>query len=224
MPLGEVGNTFVGGDDPVFIGYKELEVIRRFTDLSGASIVDIGCGIGRLTRHLIHENVKDYLGLDIVPEIMQEARAFAAGDPRFRFEIAQDFKIPIADASATLVVAFSVITHMIDEEGFEYIREARRVLKPGGIALFSFLDFMDEVHLEAFFRHAGEYRLGHGDMLKYTTQAVLQKFAQRAGFIQTEFISGHAKLKTSGVPSRLLDVNAIAPTYNMYQSVCAMTA
>jgi trans-aconitate methyltransferase len=40
---------------------------------SGAFRVDIGCGTGRLTRHLRHEDIAGYLGVDIIPEILQEA-------------------------------------------------------------------------------------------------------------------------------------------------------
>jgi SAM-dependent methyltransferase len=223
LPPEEVGISYVGGSDPVLTGYSQLELIRAFVDLHGASVVDIGCGIGRLTRHLIDEKIKDYLGTDVVPEIMKEASNFAAGDLRFKFRIVHDFRIPKKDATATVVVAFSVITHMLDEEAFEYIQEARRVLSLGGVALFSFLDFLDEAHLDSFFLHASHHRYGHGDMLKFTTKDVLERFAKRAGFTRVEFISGSTELRVSGSPSKLLDVAEARQTYSMGQSVCAMT-
>jgi 2-polyprenyl-3-methyl-5-hydroxy-6-metoxy-1,4-benzoquinol methylase len=50
----EAGAVYVGGGDPVVTGYKELEIIRSFRSIHNASIIDIGCGIGRLTQHLVH--------------------------------------------------------------------------------------------------------------------------------------------------------------------------
>lgn len=190
LPPEEVANTFVGGLDPVLIGFKELEFIRSYGDLLNASVVDIGCGIGRLTRHLVDEPIQDYLGTDVVPEILREANAFAPNDPRFRFEVVEECRIPKENSAASVVVGFSVITHLTDEDTFEYIQEAHRVLRPGGTAIFSFLDFSNEVHLEMFFRHCRERMYGHGDLIKFTTPDVLEAFAKLAGFSRTEFIWG----------------------------------
>ena len=45
----EIGPMFVGGGDVVITGFNELELIRKYKRLEGASVIDIGCGIGRLT-------------------------------------------------------------------------------------------------------------------------------------------------------------------------------
>jgi 2-polyprenyl-3-methyl-5-hydroxy-6-metoxy-1,4-benzoquinol methylase len=223
LPPEEVGKHFVGNTDPVTTGYLELDFLRSVVSISGASIVDIGCGIGRLTRHLVSEDIKNYLGTDVVPQILDEARACAAGDPRFSFAIAEDCKIPADNGSATLVAAFSVITHLLDEEAFEYIREAHRVLKPGGAAVFTFYDFMNDSHLEIFFRHASQHRHGHGDILKFTTAAVLEKIARYAGFAGIEFIGPETDLHYSGTPSPLFNVEPAGTPYRMGgQAICVM--
>jgi SAM-dependent methyltransferase len=47
--------------------------------------------------------------------------------------------LPYDDASFDLVYAFSVITHLSEALQREWLREIRRVLKPGGLFLFSTL-------------------------------------------------------------------------------------
>ena len=224
MPHAEASATYVGGGDPVEIGYFELQLVRSLASLDGADVVDVGCGIGRLTRHLRHEPINSYLGTDIIPEILEQAVATAGGDARFRFEIARDCTIPLGDASASLVTGFSVLTHLIDEEVFDYFRETRRVLRPGGTALFTFFDFHNPQHEEMFITHASHHRGGQGDMLKFTTPDVLQLFVRRCGFASARFIDGQEPIAVSGLPSPLLDVSRLPSTFQMGQSTCLLRA
>jgi SAM-dependent methyltransferase len=222
LPPEEVGRTYVGSGDPVEVGHKELELIRAFSVLQDVAIVDVGCGIGRLTQHLVPEPIGRYLGLDIIPEILDQAVATAANDPRFRFEISVECRIPESDGWADVVVGFSLITHLMDEEVFECIQEAHRVLRPGAVAIFSFMDFNLPVHQASFFTHASHHRQGHGDILKFTTQDVLTRFGTKAGFGDVSFIDGSADLQRSGLPSQLLDVNELPSTYQFGQSLCVL--
>ena len=222
-PPDVAANEFVGGGDPIHTGYVELELVRRFKAIEGAAIVDIGCGIGRLTRHLRHEPIASYLGIDIIPEIMQAAVDGAEGDERFRFAIGEQCRIAQGDATADVVAAFSVITHLLDEECFEYFLEARRVLRPGGVALFSFLDFESPIHRPMFFAHARQQRLGHGDLLKFTTFGVLREFAVEAGFSRVDHVPGGEAIKTSGRTSPVMAPEKIPQTVALGQSLCVMT-
>jgi len=224
LPPEEVGKVFVGGSDPLWTGYSEIEMIRRFKDLEGATVVDIGCGIGRLTQHIIHEKVARYLGIDIIPEILQDAINIAEGDERFKFAVGENCTIPMEDGAADVVVAYSVITHLLDEEIYEYFLDARRVLKSGGVAIFSFLDFMYASHVDNFFKHASHHRHGHGDILKYTTKEILSLFADRAGFSGVEFIDGAEQLPTSELASPLVPQDRIPATFAVGQSSCIMRA
>jgi ubiquinone/menaquinone biosynthesis C-methylase UbiE len=154
VPAAQLGALYVGGGDPALIGYQEMEVIHAYGKISGSFIVDVGCGIGRLPRNLVAQDIGSYLGLDVIEPILQEAAEVVGSDKRFRFEIATDCKIPLPNAEADVVVGFSLITHLLDEEIFDYFRESRRVLTEGGVAIFSFFDFLNGNHLETFFRHA----------------------------------------------------------------------
>ena len=224
LPPQEVGEAYVGSTDPIMTGYYELELIRAHTSLDQAEVVDIGCGIGRLAKHLLHEPISSYLGLDIIPEIMASARTVTQHDRRFRFELAHDCKIPCDDESKTIVVGFSVITHLIDEEIFDYFTEAKRVLKRGGLAIFTFLDFDLPSHQDMFFRHAAQYKHSHGDMLKFSTKSQLEAFAERVGLDDVRFINAGADVPISFAPSALFDTRTHPPQFHPGQSVCAMRA
>ncbi|GAC1331257.1 MAG: hypothetical protein NVSMB26_09420 [Beijerinckiaceae bacterium] len=217
VPLEEAKNSFVGGGEPVVVGLAELDAILALRSIEVADVVDIGCGIGRLTRHMLREPIASYLGLDVVPEILEEARAFGIGDDRFSFEIAENCLIPKADETVDIVAAFSVITHLLDEEVYDYFRETKRVLRRGGVGIFSFLDFFNDVHQAAFFGHALHHRNGHGDILKFTTRDILRLFGQTAGFGAVEFMDG--------LPSTGADrFSKVPETIRQGQSICVLRA
>ncbi len=64
-----------------------------------------------------------------------------AGRTDFRYHAVDSTYIPEKESVADMVVFFSVATHMLNEEFYVYLLEARRVLKPKGRIIFSFLDF-----------------------------------------------------------------------------------
>ena len=113
-------------------------------------VIDVGCGSGRLAKPLSEYLTEGkYLGIDVVPQLIDYARSIA-GRPDWRFEMAQGLTIPEADNNADMVCFFSVLTHLLHEESFVYLREAKRVLKPGGKIVLSFLDFRIAGHWDIF--------------------------------------------------------------------------
>ena len=220
----DVGPAFVGGGDAHMTGYHELETLRNQKNLKGAYIVDVGCWIGRLTKYLLRENIGEYLGIDIIQEILLDAITAAQGHPEFQFAIGENLKVPRPAKSADIVCGFSLITHLLDEEIFECFMEARRVLRSDGVGVFSFMDFDNPQHRPAFFVHAKNHRHGHGDLLKFNTKQILTIFALEAGFSAVRFIdSGIAPLGASAC-STLLDGRAAPKIIQLGQSVCVMDA
>jgi len=49
-----------------------------------------------------------------------------------------------------MVCFFSVFTHLLHEQSYVYLQEAKRVLKPGGKIIFSFIEFSCEHHWQCF--------------------------------------------------------------------------
>jgi SAM-dependent methyltransferase len=193
MPADKLGFAYVGSvgradnDSAAEVGFREEEVLRQYHDLDGAYVIDLGCGIGRLTRYLVDSPVARYLGTDILPEILAEAQKLAAGRDAFSFAIAENFQIPEDDNKADIVCAFSLMTHLLDTEVRIYFRETARVLKPGGGAIFSFLDFALPQHFAMFEAHIAHSKPDH-DILKFFEKDTLQRFATRSGMDVIGFI------------------------------------
>jgi SAM-dependent methyltransferase len=114
------------------------------------SVLDFGCGCGRVARQLIQQRPRPrrYLGLDLHRGMIEWCRAnLSPHAPEFEFvhhdvpnpgfnpgsdkpEVAP---FPADDSSFTLVQAWSVFTHLVEPHTPYYLREAARVLRRGGV-------------------------------------------------------------------------------------------
>lgn len=121
-------------------GEAEAELLSRVGLRCGHSLIDMGCGSGRLSTALGQRlgTSIEYLGVDIIPELIDYARAKAP--PSYRFVIHDEMSVPALDQTADFIVAFSLFTHLLHEETYVYLRDARRALKPDGRIVFSFIE------------------------------------------------------------------------------------
>lgn len=122
-----------------------------------ASVLDFGCGCGRLARQLIqqHPRPERYLGIDRHPGMIAWCQsALAPAAPTFEFQhhdvfhshlnpggIAAPLVFPASDQSMSLVIAWSVFTHLLEAEAVFYLGELSRVLTNGGVALTTWFLF-----------------------------------------------------------------------------------
>ena len=103
--------------------------------ISGLEGLDIGCGEGSNTRKLAQLGAR-MRGVDIAPTFIRHARETEAADPLgIDFEIGDGRSLPFADDSFDFVTAFMSLMDMPDH-GLA-LKEAYRVLRPGGFLQFS---------------------------------------------------------------------------------------
>lgn len=138
----------VGGEFEA-VGSLEFELLKHFGLREDFYVIDVGCGSGRLAKQLSGYSTGRYLGIDIIPELLDHARRIVER-PDWRFERANGLSIPEEDNAADMVCFFSVFTHLLHEQTYVYLQEAKRVVKPGGIIVFSFLDFTVPDHWNVF--------------------------------------------------------------------------
>jgi ubiquinone/menaquinone biosynthesis C-methylase UbiE len=141
-------------------------------------LIDVGCGSGRLAKPLAEYLKGKYLGIDVVPGLVGYARKLVARSD-WRFEVAEGLKIPEADGQADMVCFFSVLTHLLHEESFVYLLEAKRVLKPGGKIVFSFLDFRVPSHWGSFESNVRDIGIGAQPMNVFVCADMLREWAKR---------------------------------------------
>lgn len=148
LPHAEAMELAVGGQFEL-IGAIEAALVRRYGLPADGYLVDVGCGSGRLARPIATYLCGRYLGIDVVPDLVDYARR-TVERPDWRFEVIDHIGIPEADGQADVVCFFSVFTHLLHEQSYWYLEEAKRVLKPGGRIVFSFLEFREADHWQVF--------------------------------------------------------------------------
>jgi SAM-dependent methyltransferase len=140
----ESAESSVGGAEAFeLIGRIELGLLRMEGIKPTDTIIDFGCGSGRLAVHLIPYLAKGrYVGIDISKTMLRNAAALTE---RSRSTCQVDWKhqtaahFQLADGAADALCAFSVFTHLENEDSYRYLVDARRVVRPGGKLIFSCL-------------------------------------------------------------------------------------
>lgn len=120
----------VGGEYAA-MGQLEHLLLMQYGLSENHYVVDVGCGSGRLAKPLSKFLKGRYLGTDIVPDLVDYAIKIV-DRPDWRFEVVDGLVIPERDEAADFVCFFSVFTHLLHEQSYLYLQEAKRVLKPGG--------------------------------------------------------------------------------------------
>jgi SAM-dependent methyltransferase len=98
--------------------------------------VEIGCGLGRICQALA-PRFDRVIGVDISPEMLKRAEELVE-DPKVELRLGDGVSLSGIDTgSADLVMSFTVFQHIPSVTVIcDYIAEAGRVLKPGGLFVF----------------------------------------------------------------------------------------
>ena len=129
-------------DEEFFETARELVMgleweLRRFP--AGANrrawrALEIGCGPGRLMKPM-SRHFGEIHGVDVSDEMIARARQNLRGIPHAHPHATSGADLaPFADDSFDLVYSYAVFQHIPSRDVvMQYLREARRVLKPGGL-------------------------------------------------------------------------------------------
>ncbi len=106
-------------------------------------LLDIGCGPGSITSDLA-ARVGKTIGIDAAAEAVARARRDARGAGNLELGQADVYHLPFAGESFDVVYAHQVLQHL--GQPVRALREALRVLRPGGILAVRDSDYATMVH------------------------------------------------------------------------------
>lgn len=196
-PIDEAMSMAVGGRFES-IGAIERDVLNYLGLKDGMSLMDLGCGSGRLASALSKRYKLDYTGADIVQALLDYAKT--KSDPAYAFLLHRDLSIPLPDGSQDFFTAFSVFTHLLHNESYIYLEEAKRILKPNGLAVFSFLEFAAPTHWATFTHTTAATRMRSCPHLNtFIERSAIAVWAEHLDFTVVEFIDPD-KAPWGGIP------------------------
>lgn len=218
--IDEAARIAVGGDFDA-VGRLSLETLIFHGLKKHHYLIDVGCGSGRLAKPLSEFLEGKYLGIDVVPGLVDYARKLV-GRPDWRFEVARGLTIPETDGQADMISFFSVVTHLLHEESFVYLREARRVLKPGGKVVLSFLDFRVAGHWEIFDTNIRDIGVGSKPLNIFIAPDMLREWAKRLDFDVEVIEDGDVPYVPLAEPIKFENGRVLSELAPFGQSVCVL--
>ena len=107
--------------------------VKAALDITQADIVlELGCGIGRIGKELAVD-CKHWIGADISENMINGAQQRLQSLNNVSFHTLPSNNLSVLeDASIDKAYSIAVFCHLDKEDLFNYLRELRRVVKPGG--------------------------------------------------------------------------------------------
>jgi len=185
------------------------------------TLVDVGCGSGRLPFALRSYLRGKFVGTDILAPTLDYARQKC--DRRdWEFIPVDRVLIPVANLSADFVTFFSVFTHLLDEDIFKFLIEAKRVLKPDGCVVFSFLDFDCDSHWPLFLKTVDESDPNRV-LNKFTTKGAIRRLVRGAALQVQTIFDGQERWVPLSTPVALENSGTMEGVVEFGQSVAVCT-
>jgi hypothetical protein len=159
-----------------YIPFIVLNTIRRNLDNKGQTLIDIGCGDGKMVKSLLKGKKLFTIGADIYFPSLQECRKCETHDG---YVLSDAQNMPFKNGSFDIVLAVEVVEHMAKEDGQKAIKSweeiaSRQVIvtTPMGVCAIeapdgSPYDAHRSTWYPADFRKLGYKVRGHGLRLLY---------------------------------------------------------
>ena len=120
---------------PFFL--EDVKSLGKYVQ-AGEKVLDSGCANGRLFDVLKIKDI-EYFGVDISKNLIEIAKKKY---PEAKFQVADVLSLPFSNNYFDKIYSISVI-HNIPSKEFQlqYLKEARRILKPKGLLIMRVSDF-----------------------------------------------------------------------------------
>jgi SAM-dependent methyltransferase len=131
---GTAGPLLMSQSKAFYARLKEQVAVHGQADLAGSSVLDFGCGWGRLTRFVARDVEAGRLfGCDPVEEILDVCRQTRVPATLARSEFVPE-RVPFRERF-DLVFSFSVFTHLSERAHEACLQAIHAALKPGGLLI-----------------------------------------------------------------------------------------
>jgi SAM-dependent methyltransferase len=191
----DLSTTFEAASFHVCCIEEETEIRALGTNTSGFlqqvlgitkedKVLEIGCGIARIGRE-IAPLCAEWHGTDISGNMLAHAAKRLEDVPNaYLHELPSSNLSIFPDNSFDCVYSTIVFMHLDKAEMFNYIREAHRVLVPGGRAYFDTCNILSPESWRQFLVLLDTYGPGErpGHAAQYSTPQEMEKFITEAGF------------------------------------------
>jgi 2-polyprenyl-3-methyl-5-hydroxy-6-metoxy-1,4-benzoquinol methylase len=165
------------GKHGVLYGLNQIQRFEAILNKVGrslnefTSVLDFGCGHGRLTRHFF-DIVPDarITGCDVLPENIQQC---AQQWPEGHFVVNQSFPpLLFENEEFDFIYSYSVFTHLSEKNHKAWLRELARLLRPGGIMIHTLHSYTALERMDMFSPSAlAKYKLSESvDVFKQTVK------------------------------------------------------
>ena len=130
---GDIDTFFAQGERDLDAVLDQVDAVVR----PGDDVVDLGCGVGRLTRPLA-ARASTVSSIDVSAEMLERAQRLNPGLENVRWLHGDGVSLaPVEDAAADVLISHVVFQHIPDPAvTMGYVAEMGRVLRPGGWAAF----------------------------------------------------------------------------------------
>jgi SAM-dependent methyltransferase len=210
----------VGGDFAVF-GQIEFDLLCSLGLKPNHSVIDVGCGCGRLAYFLREYTRAKYTGVDVIPELVSYCRKVASRDD-WEFIVGDGTSIPAEVPPADFICFFSLLTHLTLEDGYRYLLNALKFLKPEGLIVISFLDFTIPDHWPHFLQNVAN-QTDETVVVQYLSRDTVISWASKLGLkVCAIFDSDRLKIPISK-PLMWQNGNVTTGTISIGQSVAVLS-
>jgi ubiquinone/menaquinone biosynthesis C-methylase UbiE len=210
----------VGGEFEA-IGKLEFALLRQCGLERNHTIIDVGCGSGRLAVQLKNYLDGKYIGIDVVKKLFKYAERICER-PDWVFYEAPGLVIPEKDDHADFICFFSVFTHLLHEESYKYLKEAERVIKPKGKIIFSYLDFISPSHWLIFEAGLNDERPDKV-LNQFLSRDAIEAWSKHLGLDIVNIYDEDQPFIKLNESIKLDDGREITGNQNLGQSVCVLS-